>query len=54
MITVQIVEVAARTGLWCDTCFLPSVVQRDIAVAGSDRAVATHTECGDCGWNPCR
>jgi hypothetical protein len=48
MITVRIEEVARRTGLWCDTCFLPSVYEIDVAFEGRENVAGTITRCSDC------
>lgn len=37
-----------RTGLWCDRCMLPSVVEFDI-LTDTDQKIGVASSCTDCG-----
>ena len=51
--TIEAHPVETRTGLWCDTCMLPSAVCVTVAIAASDslrvlgRVIGEH--CEGCG-----
>jgi hypothetical protein len=50
--TVTCEVLATETGLWCDSCALPSGVSFLVALSGVSYSVLAFTRCRDC-HEPC-